>query len=199
MLLPSRGTGVQKKEEMWFLCCLCFVGNFILLMGLVKKLLICSIQTSDLPVNGEPFLSYGPSPSRLPKISLSVWDVLLNSTWEKGVQERLLKTCSVRGCHVMLSQTSYGWDVAAWNSSRFVEKYIELQNLGETDEEKLFVETGKSLLAEGVILRRVGEARSVSILLLKLFSSGSACSSVVEPLSSLSEALGVILRMHQNQ
>ncbi|XP_005002421.1 small ribosomal subunit protein mS23 isoform X2 [Cavia porcellus] len=44
---------------------------------------------------------------------------------------------------------------------RFVEKYIELQNLGETDEEKLFVETGKSLLAEGVILRRVGEARSL--------------------------------------
>ncbi|XP_058416574.1 small ribosomal subunit protein mS23 isoform X2 [Diceros bicornis minor] len=43
---------------------------------------------------------------------------------------------------------------------RFVEKYIELQKLGETDEEKLFVETGKALLAEGVILRRVGEART---------------------------------------
>nr|AAD34133.1 CGI-138 protein [Homo sapiens] len=40
---------------------------------------------------------------------------------------------------------------------RFVEKYTELQKLGETDEEKLFVETGKALLAEGVILRRVGE------------------------------------------
>lgn len=52
---------------------------------------------------------------------------------------------------------------------RFVEKYIELQKLGETDEEKLFVETGKALLAEGVILRRVGEARAVSIFLLKLF------------------------------
>ncbi|XP_021095790.1 28S ribosomal protein S23, mitochondrial isoform X2 [Heterocephalus glaber] len=43
---------------------------------------------------------------------------------------------------------------------RFVEKYVELQNLGETDEEKLFVETGKALLAEGVILRRVGEMRT---------------------------------------
>ncbi|XP_030683592.1 28S ribosomal protein S23, mitochondrial isoform X2 [Nomascus leucogenys] len=42
----------------------------------------------------------------------------------------------------------------------FVEKYTELQKLGETDEEKLFVETGKALLAEGVILRRVGEART---------------------------------------
>ena len=52
--------------------------------------------------------------------------------------------------------------MTAWNS-RFVEKYIELQKLGETDEEKLFVETGKALLAEGVILRRVGEARTVSI------------------------------------
>uniref|UniRef100_A0A8C5K225 Small ribosomal subunit protein mS23 n=1 Tax=Jaculus jaculus TaxID=51337 RepID=A0A8C5K225_JACJA len=43
---------------------------------------------------------------------------------------------------------------------RFVEKYTELQNLGETDEEKLFVETGKALLAEGIILRRIGEAKS---------------------------------------
>uniref|UniRef100_A0A9L0SYV4 Small ribosomal subunit protein mS23 n=1 Tax=Equus caballus TaxID=9796 RepID=A0A9L0SYV4_HORSE len=43
---------------------------------------------------------------------------------------------------------------------RFVEKYIELQKLGEADEEKLFVDTGKALLAEGVILRRVGEART---------------------------------------
>lgn len=43
---------------------------------------------------------------------------------------------------------------------RFVDKYMELQNLGETDEEKLFVEAGKALLAEGVILRRVGEART---------------------------------------
>ncbi|XP_006748177.1 28S ribosomal protein S23, mitochondrial [Leptonychotes weddellii] len=42
---------------------------------------------------------------------------------------------------------------------QFVEKYIELQKLGETDEEKLFVETGKALLAAGVILRRV-EART---------------------------------------
>ncbi|XP_052052702.1 28S ribosomal protein S23, mitochondrial isoform X2 [Apodemus sylvaticus] len=46
---------------------------------------------------------------------------------------------------------------------RFVEKYMELQNLGETDEEKLFVETGKALLAEGIILRRVREARTVSV------------------------------------
>ncbi|XP_004461348.1 small ribosomal subunit protein mS23 [Dasypus novemcinctus] len=42
---------------------------------------------------------------------------------------------------------------------RFVEKYIELQKLGETDEEKLFVETGKALLAQGVILRRLVEAK----------------------------------------
>uniref|UniRef100_A0A2K6AH80 Small ribosomal subunit protein mS23 conserved domain-containing protein n=1 Tax=Mandrillus leucophaeus TaxID=9568 RepID=A0A2K6AH80_MANLE len=40
---------------------------------------------------------------------------------------------------------------------RFVEKYTELQKFGETDEEKLFVKTGKALLAEGVILRQVGE------------------------------------------
>ncbi|XP_005350565.1 28S ribosomal protein S23, mitochondrial [Microtus ochrogaster] len=46
---------------------------------------------------------------------------------------------------------------------RFVEKYMELQDLGEKDEEKLFVETGKALLAEGVILRRVGEARVVRV------------------------------------
>lgn len=46
-----------------------------------------------------------------------------------------------------------------------MEKYTELQNLGETDEEKLFVETGKALLAEGIILRRVREARTVSVRL----------------------------------
>uniref|UniRef100_A0A2K6AXW4 Small ribosomal subunit protein mS23 n=1 Tax=Macaca nemestrina TaxID=9545 RepID=A0A2K6AXW4_MACNE len=43
---------------------------------------------------------------------------------------------------------------------RFVEKYTELQKFGETDEEKLFVKTGKALLAEGVILRQVGEVLS---------------------------------------
>ncbi|XP_029784539.1 28S ribosomal protein S23, mitochondrial isoform X1 [Suricata suricatta] len=56
---------------------------------------------------------------------------------------------------------------------QFVEKYTELQKLGETDEEKLFVETGKALLAEGVILRRVGEARTQK--------EGSHVSSASEP------------------
>lgn len=46
-----------------------------------------------------------------------------------------------------------------------MEKYTELQSLGETDEEKLFVETGKALLAEGVILRRVREAKTVNVRL----------------------------------
>lgn len=56
-----------------------------------------------------------------------------------------------------------------------MEKYIELQKLGETDEEKLFVETGKALLAEGVILRRVGEARAVSILLNSILFIRISC------------------------
>ncbi|XP_045859640.1 28S ribosomal protein S23, mitochondrial-like [Meles meles] len=43
---------------------------------------------------------------------------------------------------------------------QFVEKYIELQKLRETDEEKLFVETGKALLAADVILRRAEAART---------------------------------------
>nr|XP_056721347.1 28S ribosomal protein S23, mitochondrial [Euleptes europaea] len=37
---------------------------------------------------------------------------------------------------------------------RFVEKYAELQKLGEVDEDRLFEETGKALLAEGIILRK---------------------------------------------
>ncbi|KAG8451975.1 hypothetical protein GDO86_003962 [Hymenochirus boettgeri] len=41
-------------------------------------------------------------------------------------------------------------------SQRFVERYTELQRRGEVDENKLFDETGKSLLAEGIILRRKG-------------------------------------------
>nr|XP_033777086.1 28S ribosomal protein S23, mitochondrial isoform X1 [Geotrypetes seraphini] len=40
------------------------------------------------------------------------------------------------------------------SSQRFVEKFQELKKLGETDEEMLFEETGKALLAEGFILRR---------------------------------------------
>ncbi|KAM4701393.1 small ribosomal subunit protein mS23 [Discoglossus pictus] len=39
---------------------------------------------------------------------------------------------------------------------RFVEKYTELEKQGELDEEKLFQETGKELLAEGLILRKKG-------------------------------------------
>ncbi|XP_053313368.1 28S ribosomal protein S23, mitochondrial [Spea bombifrons] len=39
---------------------------------------------------------------------------------------------------------------------RFVDKYNELQKLGEQDEDKLFEEAGKALLAEGIILRRKG-------------------------------------------
>ncbi|XP_042298615.1 28S ribosomal protein S23, mitochondrial isoform X2 [Sceloporus undulatus] len=38
----------------------------------------------------------------------------------------------------------------------FVEKYNELQKQGEMDDERLFEETGKALLAEGVLLRRKG-------------------------------------------
>ncbi|XP_066491884.1 small ribosomal subunit protein mS23 [Tiliqua scincoides] len=37
---------------------------------------------------------------------------------------------------------------------RFVEKYKELQEQGELDDDRLFEETGKALLAEGIILRR---------------------------------------------
>ncbi|KAJ1185488.1 hypothetical protein NDU88_002280 [Pleurodeles waltl] len=43
-------------------------------------------------------------------------------------------------------------------SQRFIEKFHELQKAGETDEEKLFEDTGKALLAEGIILRRKGTA-----------------------------------------
>ncbi|XP_044142914.1 28S ribosomal protein S23, mitochondrial [Bufo gargarizans] len=39
---------------------------------------------------------------------------------------------------------------------RFVETYTELQKAGEVSEDKLFEETSKALLAEGIILRRAG-------------------------------------------
>uniref|UniRef100_A0A8C3VIF2 Small ribosomal subunit protein mS23 n=1 Tax=Catharus ustulatus TaxID=91951 RepID=A0A8C3VIF2_CATUS len=39
---------------------------------------------------------------------------------------------------------------------RFVEKYNELKEEGKIEEEKLFEETGKALLASGVILQRRG-------------------------------------------
>ena len=37
-----------------------------------------------------------------------------------------------------------------------MEKYTELESQGELDESGLFEETGKALLAEGVVLRRRG-------------------------------------------
>ncbi|KAF7244296.1 28S ribosomal protein S23, mitochondrial [Varanus komodoensis] len=37
---------------------------------------------------------------------------------------------------------------------RFVEKYYELQKQGKVSEDRLFEETGKALLAEGLLLRR---------------------------------------------
>ncbi|XP_041097340.1 28S ribosomal protein S23, mitochondrial isoform X2 [Polyodon spathula] len=43
-------------------------------------------------------------------------------------------------------------------SQRFIEKHLELEKAGDLDEEKLFEETAKALLAEGVILRRRGGA-----------------------------------------
>ncbi|XP_074496180.1 small ribosomal subunit protein mS23 [Sebastes fasciatus] len=39
---------------------------------------------------------------------------------------------------------------------RFVDKYTELQSLGELDDSAVFEETGKALLAEGIVLRRRG-------------------------------------------
>ncbi|NXG41729.1 RT23 protein, partial [Psilopogon haemacephalus] len=39
---------------------------------------------------------------------------------------------------------------------RFVEKYNELKEEGKIEEEKLFDETGKALLASGIILQRRG-------------------------------------------
>ncbi|XP_053941005.1 28S ribosomal protein S23, mitochondrial [Cuculus canorus] len=39
---------------------------------------------------------------------------------------------------------------------RFVEKYYELKEEGKIEEEKLFEETGKALLASGIILQRRG-------------------------------------------
>ncbi|XP_015222908.2 small ribosomal subunit protein mS23 isoform X1 [Lepisosteus oculatus] len=41
-------------------------------------------------------------------------------------------------------------------SQKFVEKYQELENRGALGEEELFEETGKALLAEGIVLRRRG-------------------------------------------
>ncbi|XP_071303910.1 small ribosomal subunit protein mS23 isoform X2 [Agelaius tricolor] len=40
--------------------------------------------------------------------------------------------------------------------SRFVEKYNELKEEGKIEEEKLFEETGKALLASGILLQRRG-------------------------------------------
>ncbi|XP_009574193.1 PREDICTED: 28S ribosomal protein S23, mitochondrial, partial [Fulmarus glacialis] len=50
-----------------------------------------------------------------------------------------------------LSQSNY-----KSTCQRFVEKFNELKEEGKTEEEKLFEETGKALLASGIILQRRG-------------------------------------------
>ncbi|KFV75788.1 hypothetical protein N307_12389, partial [Dryobates pubescens] len=50
-----------------------------------------------------------------------------------------------------LSQSNY-----KSTCQRFVEKYNELKEGGNIEEEKLFDETGKALLARGIILQRRG-------------------------------------------
>ncbi|NXC44092.1 RT23 protein, partial [Penelope pileata] len=50
-----------------------------------------------------------------------------------------------------LSQPSY-----RSTCQRFVEKFNELKEEGKIEEEKLFEETGKALLASGIILQRRG-------------------------------------------
>ncbi|NXW35153.1 RT23 protein, partial [Phaetusa simplex] len=42
---------------------------------------------------------------------------------------------------------------------RFVEKFNELKEEGKIEEEKLFEETGKALLASGIILQRRGTVK----------------------------------------
>lgn len=49
---------------------------------------------------------------------------------------------------------------------RFVEKYTELQSTGEFEEDVLFEETSKALLAEGILLRRKGGPTVSSPLLV---------------------------------
>ncbi|NXK46075.1 RT23 protein, partial [Chauna torquata] len=50
-----------------------------------------------------------------------------------------------------LSQSNY-----KSTCQRFVEKFYELKEEGKIEEEKLFEETGKALLASGIILQRRG-------------------------------------------
>ncbi|KFQ44667.1 hypothetical protein N333_04313, partial [Nestor notabilis] len=50
-----------------------------------------------------------------------------------------------------LSQSNY-----KSTCQRFVEKYNELKEEGKIEEEKLFEETGKALLASGIFLQRKG-------------------------------------------
>ncbi|XP_033906402.2 small ribosomal subunit protein mS23-like isoform X1 [Acipenser ruthenus] len=48
-------------------------------------------------------------------------------------------------------------------SQRFIEKHQELEKTGDLDEEKLFEETAKALLAEGIVLRRRGGATQMAL------------------------------------
>lgn len=83
---------------------------------------------------------------------------------------------------------------------RFVEKYVELEGRGEVDEELLFEETARQLLADGLILRRRGgdpievapEARNplLSMKLTEMLAEQRTDSGEDETLAANHDALG---------
>ncbi|KAM9320051.1 small ribosomal subunit protein mS23 [Gastrophryne carolinensis] len=69
---------------------------------------------------------------------------------------------------------------------RFVEKYLEIQKSGEVSEDKLFEETGKALLLEGVTLRRPGVS-AVSNQPPSTLQSESRVTSIIEEMKHSGE------------
>ncbi|XP_025962929.2 small ribosomal subunit protein mS23 isoform X5 [Dromaius novaehollandiae] len=79
---------------------------------------------------------------------------------------------------------------------RFVEKFNELKEEGKIEEDKLFEETGKALLAKGIILQRRGTEK-VWIALHCLSRACHCASSLLNP-DSLSRRTLVALRSPPN-
>lgn len=60
-----------------------------------------------------------------------------------------------------------------FSAFRFVDKYAELKSQSDLDDVALFEETGKALLAKGIVLRRKG-APEVTVLLSVLKETQTA-------------------------
>ncbi|XP_009276632.1 PREDICTED: 28S ribosomal protein S23, mitochondrial [Aptenodytes forsteri] len=106
-----------------------------------RRVSLCNLRLLHAPVYRVPRPRYGKGKDVIPPIFYQ----------EDEVRARFYRIYGSGPRPFDLSQSNY-----KSTCQRFVEKFNELKEEGKIEEEKLFEETGKALLASGIILQRRG-------------------------------------------